>query len=102
MNKVWGDDAPTTRTVYNWISHFKGNSERLSDLPDRGRSTKATSKHNIEAVKAVIDENPYATFDEIEVEISISRGTKFTILHGILVIEKVTLPLTESDGSYSV
>ena len=28
FNNVWVDDAPTTRTVYNWISHSKGNSER--------------------------------------------------------------------------
>ena len=31
LNNVWCDDAPTIRKVYNWISHFKGSSERLSD-----------------------------------------------------------------------
>ena len=41
----------------------------------------ATSKHNIAPVNAVIDENPYATYDEIEVETSLIRGTIFTILH---------------------
>ena len=81
LNNVWADDASTTCTGYNWVSHFKGNSERLSDLPGRGRSKTATCKHNIEAVKAVIEKNPYATYDEIEVETSPSRGTIFTVLH---------------------
>ena len=58
MNNLWGGDAPTTRTVYNWISLFKG-TEYLSDLPGRRRSITATSKHNIAAFQAVIDENPY-------------------------------------------
>ena len=57
LNNVWGDVVSTTRRVYNWISHFKGNNERLSDLPGRGRPITATSD-NIAAVKAVRDENP--------------------------------------------
>ena len=69
ISKDYGSDyAPTTRTVYNQINHFKGNSERLSDLSGRGRSITTTSKHKIAAVKAMIDENPYATFDEIKLE----------------------------------
>ena len=76
--------------VYNRISHFKGKNERLSDLPGRGRSKTVISKLNIDAVKAVIDENPYATFDEIELETSLSRGTIFSILHHHLDMWKVT------------
>ena len=54
-------------------------SERLSDLPNRGRSITATSKHNIAAAKAVIEENPYVTFDEIVLEKSFSRDTIYCI-----------------------
>ena len=60
----------------------------MSDLPDRGRSITATFKHNFVAVKAFIDEKPYATFDEIELETSFSRGTIFTIVHHHLDMRK--------------
>ena len=89
LKNVWGDDSPTTRSVYKWISDFKGNIECLSDLPGRGRSITATFKHNIAAAKAFINEDPYATYDETEVETSLSRGKIFTILHYHLNMRKI-------------
>ena len=50
----------------------------------------AIFKPNIAAVKAVIDENPYANYDEIELETSLNRGTIFIILHHHLDMRKIT------------
>ena len=45
---------------------------------------------NIDKVDQLIEENPYISYDEIQAETSISRGTIFTIIHDQLKLRKIT------------
>ncbi|CAF4422873.1 unnamed protein product, partial [Didymodactylos carnosus] len=55
-----------------------------------GRPITETTPANIDKVKAVIEEDPYCTYDEIEAETSLSRGTVNRIIHDALQLKKVT------------
>lgn len=90
LDTAWGVVAPSIRTVRTWLLKFKSNDTSLKDKSGRGRSITALTNHNIKAVKAVIDQNPYANYDEIEHETSLSRGSIFTILHHKLDLRKIT------------
>ena len=84
------DNAPSLSTVSRWFNHFSGGSERLLDQPRAGRPITESSQSNIDRVRAVIDENPWSSYDEIEAETSLSRGTIFKIIHESLKMKKIT------------
>ena len=47
----------------------------------------------IDIVRAVIDQDPYCLYDEIEVETSVSRGTIFWLIHDALKLKKNNITL---------
>ena len=87
---VLGNQAPSYRTVARWVSKFKDGLEDLEDEPRPGRPITAQTNINIEKVREVIEINPWSTFDEIEAETLLSRGTIQTIMHDVLKLKKLT------------
>lgn len=87
---VLTDNAPGYSTVARWIQHFKQGRENLKDEQRIGRPITEKTAVNIERVRLVIQDNPYSTFDEIEAETSLSRGTIQTIIHDCLEMKKIT------------
>lgn len=84
------DHAPSLRTVQRWFKHFKGGNEVLKDKPRSGRPITGITKENIRRVNDVIEDDPWCSYDEIEAETSLSRGTIFNIIHDHLKLKKVT------------
>ena len=62
----------------------------MEDQQRSGRPITETSKSNINRVQKVIEDNPYCTYDEIEAEASLSRGTIQNIIHKSLNLKKLT------------
>ena len=72
---VLGDQAPSYSTVARWVVRFKQGLEGLDDEERVGRPITMTTQANIELVRAVINTNPFSTYDDIEAETSLCRDT---------------------------
>ena len=90
LKSVRPDEAPSLMTVFNWFKHFKQGNQRLEDKQRSGCPITETIKDNIERVRTLIEEGPWCTYDEIEAETSLSRGTIHTIIHDHLKKKKIT------------
>ena len=62
----------------------------IEDQPRSGRPVSETTEENIELVRSVVEADPHSTYDEIEVETELSRGTIFNIIHDHLKLRKIT------------
>ena len=84
------DNAPSLSTVTRWFKKYKQGSEDINDKPRQGRPITETTPVNIDKVRAVIENDPCCSYDEIEAETSLSRGTIQTIIHEHLKMRKLT------------
>ena len=87
---VFAETAPAYSTVARWVKLFKDGKNNFEDEPRAGRPITEKTQENIELVRAIITENPYATYDEVEAETSLCRGTIHGIIHDSLNLKKVT------------
>jgi len=69
---------------------FREGRQRIEHKPRIGRPVTSLTEQNIKRVSHFIAKNPYATFDEIVEQTSISRGSVFRIIHEALVMRKIT------------
>lgn len=90
FSKVLGDQAPSYATVTRWVARFKEGREDLEDDERVGRPITATTEENIALVRAVIQVNPFSTYDDIQAETSLCRGTINHIVHDCLKMRKIT------------
>ena len=84
------DQHPSRKTVFKWFAHFRDGREHLKDLPRTGRPITETNTAHIQRVRTIIEEDPWCTYDDIEAESSLSRGTIQKIIHEHLKLKKVT------------
>jgi [histone H3]-lysine36 N-dimethyltransferase SETMAR len=89
LEQVHGDQAPKYRTVAKWVALYKEGREGFEDDPRSGRPITVHTKANIELVRAIIEENPHASFDILEEETSINRFTLGEIIHNSLGLRKL-------------
>ena len=73
------DNAPSLSTVNRWFNKLRRGVEDLKDQHRQGRPITETSPANIERVRALIEDEPWCSYDEIEAETSLSR-VRFTPL----------------------
>lgn len=67
---------------------FRKGRQGIEDEPRTGRPV--TISTVLKRVRDLVAKNPYATFDEIVEQTSISRGSVFRIIHEALVLRKIT------------
>jgi [histone H3]-lysine36 N-dimethyltransferase SETMAR len=85
-----GDDAPHYTTVTRWVNEFNEGRESVEDRDRIGRPVTESTTENINRVHNIIKENCHATYDQIEAETDLSRGTIQNIIQSILKLRKVT------------
>ena len=73
LKSVRPSDAPSLRTVFNWVKHFKHGNKQLIDKPRPGRPITQTTTELVGKVRAVIDIDPWCSYDQIEAQTSLSR-----------------------------
>jgi|GWRWMinimDraft_11_1066019.scaffolds.fasta_scaffold06005_2 transposase len=71
------DNAPSLSTVTRWFKKYKQGSEDINDKPRQGRPITETTPVNIDKVRAVIENDPWCSYDEIEAETSLSLVAQF-------------------------
>lgn len=87
---AYGQEAVSYSTVQKWAKLFREGRMEVEDNPRPGRPLSVTTNENIQQIQRLIEENPHCTYDELEAETDISRGTIYTIIHDHLKLKKVT------------
>ncbi|CAF3821598.1 unnamed protein product [Rotaria sp. Silwood1] len=90
LTQALGPDALSYPMVRKWAKRFREGREDVSDDPRSGRPISIFTDENIERVRQVIEDDPHSTYDDITVEIGLSRGIIERIIHDCLKIRKVT------------
>lgn len=90
LNEGLGVDTPSYPTVARWVASFENGRQNVEDMHRSGRPITKLNQVNIDKVRYVIEEDPYCTYDKIEAETSLSRGTIERIIHDVLQMRKIT------------
>jgi histone-lysine N-methyltransferase SETMAR len=90
ITKVYGDDAPSTRTVYRWIARFTGGREDIEDDPRTGRPSTSVNEDNVDAVRQIVEADRRVTVEEIAGTLGVSVGSVEEILHDHLHLSKLS------------
>lgn len=89
LKTAHGDQAPAYSTIAKWAKLFREGRDDLEDDPRSGHPITMHTKANIELVKAHIDMDPHATYDEMEAATFINKFTLYQIIHESLKLRKL-------------
>jgi len=89
LNSVFGDEAPSQRTVYEWYANFKRGRVELCDESREGRPATAVTPENIDAVRNLLQEDHRTTYREIKAHLGIGMTQIKTIFHDHLGVRKL-------------
>ena len=81
LEKVCGLDAPSRKTVYNWVDSYKCGRQSTDDRERTGRPNTAVNEENIEKIRLAIDENPRIRKVEMQTICGIGGNAIHLILH---------------------
>ena len=85
----YGYSAPDRSTVSRWMSRFTSGRQSLENDPRSGTPTTSKTPSNIDLVKGILDGDRRATYDELEEQSGLSRGTLQRIIREELKMKKV-------------
>ena len=89
LTAAYGPKAISYSTVQQWAKYFREGNMEVEDDPRSGRPISKIKPENIQAVQNVIEEDPHSTYDDIEAETQLSRGTIERIIHDHLRMRKL-------------
>ncbi|GBN92996.1 hypothetical protein AVEN_9725-1 [Araneus ventricosus] len=86
MKEVYGEQclARFTFTIFRWCQHYEAERVNINDLPRVGQAHVVINSAPISAVDELIRQNRRITTREIAVQLSISKGTVYHIIHNKL------------------
>ena len=90
LKTAYGDTSPSYVTVTRWVNRFETGSEDLEDEKKSGRPITETITSNINAIKALIQNDPAISYSQIIQETSLSQGTINRIINDHLKLRKLT------------
>src|SRR5262249_9372999 len=83
-----GGAAVSESTVKYWMRQFRFGRRSLEDDPRAGRPATSMTDEKVELVRELIRGNPRITYDDLEHQARISRGSLHTILSEQLRVHK--------------
>ncbi|GBM85844.1 hypothetical protein AVEN_37491-1 [Araneus ventricosus] len=89
MKKVYGELCLARCTIFRWCQRYGAGCANIKDLPRPGQEHVVTNSATISAVDELIRQNRRITRREIPVELPISKGTVYHIIHKKLGYDKV-------------
>ncbi|GBL86573.1 hypothetical protein AVEN_194828-1 [Araneus ventricosus] len=81
MKEVYGEQCLARCTIFQWCQHYEAGRVNIKDLPRSGQVYVVTNSATTSAVHELIQQNNGITTREIDVELSISKGTVHHIIH---------------------
>ena len=100
---VFGDDAPSYRTVARWAQWFREGQEEIVDEERSGRPVTESTLENIEEIQDIVSDDPHVT-KELQERTGLSYGTVQRILSHHLELRKITaryIPKELTDHQWS-
>ena len=85
----YGDNALPRRSVYEWIEMFKNGRTNIMDAERSGRPLTSTTDEKLEEGRAIILTDRRVTIDEIALQLGISQGMAYSLVHDIPWFHKV-------------
>ncbi|CAF0990645.1 unnamed protein product, partial [Didymodactylos carnosus] len=87
--QAWGDQAPSDRTILNWYHEFQSSYFSVEDAVRSGRPRTAVNEETIDAVTAIIEDDPHSTYEPIEDTLGITSPSINSVIHDYLKLHKV-------------
>ncbi|CAF5130532.1 unnamed protein product, partial [Rotaria sp. Silwood1] len=87
---VFGDDAPSYRTIASWAQWFREGHEEIEDEERSGRPVTESTLENIEEIRSIVSDDPHVTIAELQEHTDLSYGTVHRILSDHLELRKMT------------
>ena len=87
---AYGPHAISYSTVQKRAKLVQEGEMEIEEKPRSGRPVSKINKENIDLVRELIEEDPHVTYDELEGETELSRGSIFNIIHDHLKLRKIT------------
>ena len=87
---VYGDEAPSLRTVERWSMLFREGREEVEDEARSGRPIIQTTFENVEKVRLLFNDDPYSTIEEVQEQTGLSYGTIHRIITDHLNLKKIS------------
>lgn len=84
-----GDNVVSKSTIEYWMREFRFGRQSLGDEPRSGRPPTSMTDENVKIVRDLIRTDPRTTYDQLEHQTKISRGSLHTILHQKLGVHKM-------------
>ena len=85
----YGDNTLPRRSVYEWIEMFKNGRTSVMDTERLGQPSTSTTDEKLEEARAIILIDKRVTKEEIALQVGISQGTAYSLVHDILGFHKV-------------
>ncbi|CAF4630581.1 unnamed protein product [Rotaria sp. Silwood2] len=89
LHMVFGDEAPSYRTVARWTQWFREGREEIEDEELSGRPVTETTLDNIEEILSIVNDDPHVTIAELQEHTRLSYGTVHRILSDHLELRKI-------------
>ena len=86
---VWEHSAPSNRTVLKWFHEYERGKLDVSGSPRSGGPRTVVIDETIDAVRLMIHNDPYVTYQQIEVSLGINSPAICPILYDHLKLRKV-------------
>ena len=88
LNSIFGDEAPSTISVYRWYGEFRWARSSLQDEFREGCPKSVVVPETIDAVHQLILQDCHVTYREIETTLDISGTSIHSILEEHLIVKK--------------
>ena len=85
----YGGNSLPRRSVYEWIEMFKNGRTSVMDAERAGQPSTSTTDEKLEETRAIILTERRVTIEEIALQLGISQGTTYSLVHDILGFHKV-------------
>jgi transposase len=79
--QVYGTEAVSRKSVYDWFKHFRDGKETTEDEPRSGRPLTSRTPDMIKRVRQMLAQDRRVTLRLMVEELSISEDTVHTIVH---------------------
>jgi len=89
LHQAMGTSSPSDRTIFRWIAHFRAGNQAIEDEPREGRPRSSRNEENVDAIKALVGQDPQLSIDLMADITGLSYGSVQTILTNDLRLRRI-------------
>jgi [histone H3]-lysine36 N-dimethyltransferase SETMAR len=89
LQQAMGPSAPSDRTIFRWIAHFKAGNQATENEARIGRPRSSRSEENINAIRILIRQDPQLSIEMIAAHTGLGYGSVQRILTDELCMRRI-------------